>query len=106
MEVRAIRSVRRKLKVLSKGTVKRKARPGLNVTRWLNGETPERDLSESKTMQAAVAAAVSTATGGATAVGYLNNTTQIIVIAAVVVALIGCSVIARERIKKRSKGDR
>lgn len=58
----------------------------------------------SKSVQASAIGGVSTAVSGATAVGYLDGTAQIIVIVACVIAAAALAYVARDRIKKWAAG--
>lgn len=80
-----------------------KACPGFNVNRWYNSQPP-RKMAESTTLQA-TGAGIAGATGAAgTAISQLDGTAQLVVVAALSVALLALLWIARERIKKWGRG--
>lgn len=84
-----------------------KACPGFNVSRWLNGQTPARQsLLSSTTVQASAGGVVAAATGGATAIGSLDGTAQIVAIVAVAVVGLAFLWIMRERVRHWAKGVR
>jgi len=66
----------------------------------------ERGLTQSTTLQAAVAGGAAGATGVVTAVSSLDGNAQMLVIAAAVVSALALAWIARERIRKWAAGDR
>lgn len=69
-------------------------------------EPPRSSPIKSTTLQASATAAVSGATGVATAVSALDGTAQIVIIVAACVAALALLWIMRERIRKWGKGDR
>ena len=82
-----------------------KACPGFNVREWLFDKKP-RSIVKSTTLQATVGTAVAGATGAGTAIAALDDTAQLIIIAAACVAGLLLLYIARERIRKWAKGER
>ena len=83
-----------------------KACPCFDVRRWLNNRPVRTSAVQSTTLQASATAAVSGATGVATAVSALDGTAQTIVIAAAAVAALALLWIMRERIRKWGSGER
>lgn len=80
-----------------------KACPCFNVPRWLKNEPP-RKITQSTTIGASVGGAAATVTAGATAIGSLEGTSQLVAVVAVCVALAAFAWIARERIQKWARG--
>ena len=83
-----------------------KACPCFDVRRWRNNRPVRTSAVQSNTIQASAAAAVSGATGVATAVSALDGTAQIVIIAAACVGAFALLWIIRERIRKWGQGDR
>lgn len=83
-----------------------KACPGFNVPRWYNGQSPRTSKAQSTTLQAVAASGAGVVGATGTAIGALDDTAQLIVVAGAVVALLGLAWIARERIKRWARGDR
>lgn len=83
-----------------------KACPCFDVRRWRNNRPVRTSAVQSNTIQASAAAAVSGATGVATAVSALDGTAQIVIIAAACVGAFALLWIMRERIRKWGQGDR
>ncbi|MBV7408211.1 N-acetylmuramoyl-L-alanine amidase [Maritimibacter sp. DP1N21-5] len=82
-----------------------KACPGFNVPRWLERKTAARStVAQSKTVQAGAAGLLATVTTGATALGSLDRTAQIIVATAVVIAGAAFLWVIRDRVKKWAAG--
>ena len=67
---------------------------------------PERKKTQSKTLRAAVAAAVASAGGLITSVSNLEGTTQLALIGCTAVVLIAAIVVFKERLAKWAAGDR
>lgn len=67
---------------------------------------PERKKTQSKTLRAAVAAAVASAGGLITSVSSLEGTTQLALIGCTAVVLIAAIVVFKERLAKWAAGDR
>lgn len=77
------------------------------LLRSASAERPPREsVSQSTTVQASVAAAVSGAGGVATALSQLEGTAQLIVIGTACVAALALLWIMRERLRKWAEGDR
>ena len=83
-----------------------KACPCFDVRRWLNNRPVRTSAVQSTTLQASAAAAVSGATGVATAVSALDGTAQIVIIVAACFAGFALLWICKERIRKWGQGDR
>ena len=83
-----------------------KACPCFDVHRWLNNRPLRTNPVQSTTIQASATAAVSGATGVATAVSALEGTAQTVVIAAAAVAALALLWIMRERVRKWGSGER
>ena len=82
-----------------------KACPGFNVPRWYKGRPPRTSKAQSTTLQATGLSAAGILSTAGAAIGSLDGTAQLIVVGGAVVALLGLSWIARERIRKWVKGD-
>jgi len=78
--------------------------PGFQVSSWLK-DKPKRTLKKSTTLQSVGLSSAGVVGAVGTAVGSLNDTAQMIVIAGGVVAILGLAWIARERIRKWAAGD-
>lgn len=83
-----------------------KACPGFRVQPWYKGQKPRTSPAQSTTLQAAGLSSAGVLGAAGTAVGALDSTAQVIVIAGAVVALLGLAWIARERIRRWAAGDR
>ena len=94
------------LKVSGHQEYANKACPCFDVRRWLNNRPVRTSAVQSTTLQATGAAAVSGATGVATAVSALDGTAQIVVIVAACFAGFALLWIFKERIRKWGQGDR
>jgi len=77
--------------------------PFFNAERWWKGLPAKRALLESTTMRSGSVSALSVAGAGATAVGALDGTAQIIAVVLLGVALLGIGWMMREYIKNRLK---
>ncbi len=94
------------LKVSGHHEYANKACPCFDVRRWLNNRPPRSNPAQSTTLQASATAAVSGATGVATALSALDGMAQIVIVVAACVAALALLVIMRERIRKWAAGDR
>lgn len=96
------------LDVIGHNQVAAKACPGFDVPSWLvrKPKAPRKSVAQSKTIQSTVAAGAGAVASGATAIGALDGTAQIIAIAGVFVTLIALVVIFKERLRKWAAGDR
>lgn len=83
-----------------------KACPGFSVPTWYEGRKPRASKAQSTTLQAAGLSGVGVVGAAGTAVGALDGTVQLIVVAGAVVAVLGLLWIARERVRKWAAGDR
>jgi hypothetical protein len=84
-----------------------KACPCFNVRRWYAGKPSARQsITESHTMQAAGAGAVTAVGTGAAAVSQLDSDAQVLTIVLIGVIVLAFAIIMRERLKKWAKGDR
>jgi len=83
-----------------------KACPCFEIRGWLNNRPPRTNPAQSTTLQASATAAVSGATGVATALSALDGTAQIVVVVAACVGAFALLWIMRERIRKWAAGDR
>ena len=92
-------------KVLGHNQLSRKGCPGFNAPRWW-AKKPERAAMASTTLQATAGGAVATVGGVLGAVGKLDPTAQLALVAGAVVVLGAFAWIARERIRKWAAGDR
>ena len=79
--------------------------PGFNAPRWYANK-PARKPMQSTTLQAGAGGAVATVAGVGSAVGQLDQTAQIVLVAGAVLAVLAFAWIARERIKKWARGER
>ena len=89
--------------VIGHNDVANKACPGFDAKRWFAQKSP-RKMAESSTLQATGAGAVAATGAAGTAISQLDGTAQLVVVVALGVALLAFVWIARERIKKWSKG--
>jgi hypothetical protein len=86
-----------------------KACPGFNVRRWYAAKRPRTSAAQSTTLQATAAGVggtVAAASGVFSAVGQLDATAQVAIVAGVSVAVLAFAWIARERLRKWAAGDR
>lgn len=95
----------REVPVIGHNNVAAKACPGFDAKRWWNHK-PKRELIDSTTIQAAGGGAAATVAAGGTAVSQMDGTAQIVALVMLGIAVLAFLWIARERIKKWTKGIR
>lgn len=95
------------IKIRGHNEVAAKACPGFNVSRWWNQKSPAREsAAQSKAVGAGTVGAVTSVTGGVTAISALEGNAQLVALAFAGVAVLLFLYLIRDRLKKWAAGVR